>query len=223
MSDKAAFAARPRAEACRFVTLFLNWVQDGRGPSADNNAMCPAHASLPGFNTPSVGFEQPFDMLEACHERVQRSLALLRRLREHIGQHGHDAASRSAVADVLRYFDIAGPLHHEDEERHVFPPLQAHPDAAVRAAVAELQADHVRMHAQWTRLRQVLLRWQADPGAPLPQAEDDALIDAFIAGYERHIPLEEAVVYPAARPGFDAEALARIGGEMSARRRTGVR
>jgi len=26
--------------------------------------------ALPGFSTPAVGFEAPFDMLEACHERV---------------------------------------------------------------------------------------------------------------------------------------------------------
>jgi hemerythrin-like domain-containing protein len=185
--------------------------------------MSTVSVSLPGFSTPSVGFEQPFDMLEACHQRVQRSLALLRRVRQHIGQHGHDAASRSAVADVLRYFDIAGPLHHQDEELHVFPPLRHHPDATVRAAVAELQADHVRLHAQWAQLRQLLLRWQDEPAAPLPLPQDDALIDAFIAGYQRHIPLEESVAYPAARPAFDAAALARIGEEMAARRRTGAR
>jgi hypothetical protein len=26
--------------------------------------------ALPGFSTPAVGFEAPFDMLEACHERA---------------------------------------------------------------------------------------------------------------------------------------------------------
>ena len=174
---------------------------------------------LPGFSAPSVGFEQPFEMLEACHERVQRSLDLLRRAREHITRHGHDAASRGALADVLRYFDIAGPLHHQDEELHVFPALQRHPDAAVRAAVAELQADHPRLHAQWARLRQALLRWQGELAAPLPDAADDALIDEFMAAYERHIRLEETVAYPAARPSFDAARLRAIGGEMASRRR----
>lgn len=38
----------------------------------------------PGFDSPAVGFEQPFDMLEACHERVRRSLSLLERLIAHI-------------------------------------------------------------------------------------------------------------------------------------------
>ena len=91
--------------------------------------MAQSSVSLPGFASPGVGFEQPFEMLEACHERVQRSLALLQRLVDHVDRNGHDADSRSAARDVLRYFDIAGPHHHEDEERHVFPPLQQHADA----------------------------------------------------------------------------------------------
>jgi len=212
LSDKTAYC---------FVSL--TWLRDGWALTADNARMSSASVPLPGFSAPSVGFEQPFEMLEACHERVQRSLALLRRVRAHVGRHGHDADSRSAIADVLRYFDLAGPLHHQDEELHVFPALRDHPDEAVRAAVAQLQADHLRLHAQWAALRQVLLRWRDDPVAPQPTAEDDALIDDFIAGYQRHIPLEEAVAYPAARPGFDAAALARIGNEMAARRRSSAR
>ena len=106
-------------------------------------------------------------MLEACHERVQRTLGLLGRLREHVRQQGVDHDARQAARDVLRYFDIAAPLHHEDEERHVFPALASHADARVREAVAQLQADHVQMHALWQRLRAVLLTWR-DAEAPPP-------------------------------------------------------
>lgn len=93
-------------------------------------------SALPGFNAPSVGFEQPFAMLEACHERVQRTLALLQRLRAHVLEHGADVPAQQAARDVLRYFDIAAPLHHEDEELHVFPLLlaQGSPDVAALAA-----------------------------------------------------------------------------------------
>ncbi|MDO5623485.1 MAG: hemerythrin domain-containing protein [Pseudomonadota bacterium] len=175
-------------------------------------------AGLPGFHSPAASFAQPFDMLEACHERVQRSLNLLERIVAHVDAHGHDAPSRSAAADVLRYFDIAGPHHHEDEERHVFPPLQAHADERVRAAVAELQADHVAMHALWQRLRQVLLVWR-DAAAPAPiSTAERALVQAFAAVYARHIPLEESVVYPAVRALLDEAALQAIGREMAARR-----
>ena len=94
--------------------------------------------ALPGFDTPAVGFEQPFEMLAACHDRVRRSLTLLQRMIEHIQAKGHDAQSRAAVADVLRYFDLAAP-HHLDEERHVFAVLAAAGDATLAATTAGLR------------------------------------------------------------------------------------
>ena len=176
-------------------------------------------AGLPGFNTPAVGFEQPFAMLEACHERVERTLTLLSRLRSYLRDQAVDDAARQAARDVLRYFDIAGPHHHEDEERHVFPPLQQHADALVRDAVVQLQADHVQMHDQWQRLRAVLLAWRDAEPAPAITDADRTLVRDFVAAYQRHIPLEESVVYPAARPLFSPAELERIGTEMAQRRR----
>lgn len=176
-------------------------------------------------NTPAVGFEQPFEMLEACHERVQRSLGLLERLLAHIETNGHDASSRSAAADVLRYFDIAAPLHHEDEERHIFPPLATAEDAMIRDAVAQLKADHVRMGVLWGQLRQVLLIWR-DAGSasapvpvPAPTEAERALVNDFTRCYADHIPLEETLAYPAVRALFDPVRVKEIGEEMASRRR----
>ncbi len=174
---------------------------------------------LPGFNAPAVGFEQPFEMLEACHERVQRSLGLLERLLAHIDENGHDASSRSAASDVLRYFDIAAPLHHEDEERHVFPAVMAHADAQMQEAVAQLQADHVHMGLLWEQLRPVLLAWREAEPAPLVTEADRTLVQAFTHCHVSHMSLENTLVYPAARAHFDAARLADIGAEMASRRR----
>jgi len=176
-------------------------------------------ASLPGFQSPAVGFEQPFEMLEACHQRVQRSLDLLQRLIGYLDDHGHDATSRSAADDVLRYFDLAAPLHHEDEELHVFPALADSPDPALRQAIATLRDDHVRMAARWALARQLLLAWRDEPSPPALDGPSRALLKAFGDAYGAHIALEEGLVYPAARTAFDDTGLARIGAEMQARRR----
>ena len=167
---------------------------------------------------PAVGFEQPFEMLDACHERVRRSLALLGRLIEHVAAQGHDAKSRSAAQDVLRYFDLAAPHHHEDEERHVFPRLLARGDPALVQAVQRLRDDHRRMGVLWASLRPVLLAWcDESAGAAVPESfRLDA--QAFISLYTDHIPLEEGVVFPAARARLDAAALQAMGDEMRARR-----
>lgn len=172
--------------------------------------------------TPAVGFEQPFEMLEACHERVQRSLELLGRLITHVVARGHDAQSRSAAHDVLRYFELAAPHHHEDEERHVFARLLIDGDAAQVAAVQRLRDDHRRMAELWARLRPVLEAWATDDAAGAAGEAFIADAQAFRTLYAAHIPVEEGLVFPAARARCDDAALAAMGAEMQSRRHAGA-
>ena len=168
-------------------------------------------------NSPSAGFDEPFEMLAACHERVERMLALLEKLQAHVAQHGTDAAAAQAARDVMRYFDQAGPAHHEDEERHVFPPLLQ--DATVADAVRRLQAEHGQMEAQWPGVRADLVAVEGGCGA-LP-AGAAARWATYAALYRHHIVDEDGLVYPAARAQIGAEAQAAMGEEMA--RRRGVR
>ena len=170
-------------------------------------------------SAPAVGFEQPFEMLEACHDRVRRSLDLLARLIAHVDRHGHDAQSRSAARDVLRYFDLAAPHHHEDEERHVFPRLLASGDAALVQAVQRLRADHERMSQGWSVLRLHLLAWADEGATGVADAAMRAQADAFQALYAAHLPVEEGLVFPAARSRCDAAEIDAMGREMQQRRR----
>lgn len=169
---------------------------------------------------PAVGFDQPFEMLAACHDRVRRSLALLARLIGHIDAHGHDARSRSAARDVLRYFDLAAPQHHEDEERHLFPRLEAGGDAALIADVRRLRADHARMGLLWAELRLALQAWADDAAAGPIDAATRATAAAFAAIYDGHLAVEEGRVFPAAHERTDAAGAAAMGTEMAARRRS---
>lgn len=168
--------------------------------------------------SPAVGFEQPFEMLEACHERVQRSLDLLARLIDHVAASGHDDQSRSAAHDVLRYFELAAPHHHEDEERHVFPRVLGGDDAGLAAAVQRLRDDHRRMGELWARLRPVLQGWAGDTASGPVGDGLRADAAAFRALYAAHIPVEEDLVFAAARSLCDAAALQAMGDEMRARR-----
>ncbi len=175
--------------------------------------------TLPGFGSPAVGFEQPFEMLVACHERVRRSLALLQRLIDHVASQGHDAQSRAAAGDVLRYFDLAAPLHHQDEELHVFPMLPADGDAALAAAVAGLRRDHARMEALWAGLRTTLGAWsRADAAGGVDPALRQQVAD-FVGLYGAHIEVEEGRVFPAARARMEAPRLAAMSADMQRRRR----
>jgi len=161
---------------------------------------------------PAVGFDQPFEMLAACHERVRRSLDLLQRLHAHVLRHGVDAQARDAAADVLRYFDIAGPAHHEDEERHVLPRLRS---AGLAPLADRLHAEHREMAELWAQLRPALLAWTAGRPAEL----DAAVLQRYATLYGAHLAAEDGQAFDAARAGLDDAALVLMGGEMAARRR----
>jgi hemerythrin-like domain-containing protein len=174
--------------------------------------------SFPGFETPAVGFEQPFEMLLACHDRVRRSLRLLERLMAHVGTRGHDEHSRSAAADVLRYFELAAPLHHQDEELHVFPALSSGGADVLPETVEALLSDHRSMEKLWTPMA-VLLRDWLRPDAALPA--DDIARDCqqeFTRLYTAHLQTEEGIVFPAARARMDAHALLSMSADMQRRR-----
>lgn len=164
---------------------------------------------------PASGFDTPFEMLSACHERVQRTLALLLRLGEHLQRHGADTQSADAACAVMRYFDVAGPAHHEDEERHVLPWLAAHGHAPL---AERLHADHERMAVEWAAVRAALAevaagRWNGDAAAATL-----AGWNAFARLYAQHIEAEETQAYPRAAAALDAPSLDAMGREMAARR-----
>lgn len=169
-------------------------------------------AGLPPPPRPGSSYEQPFELLEACHQRVERSLDLLLRLVTHLEARGGraDAMARETAADVRRYFNVAAPLHHQDEELHLFPALEAR--GGVSAALcAGLRAQHREMEALWALL-----------DAALAVLDDPArlrrLAEAFVALQRAHLATEEAQVFPAAGPLLSAAAQQAMGIEMAARR-----
>lgn len=162
------------------------------------------------------------EMLVACHERVQRSLDLMVRLQQHLLVTGCDEQARSAARDVLRYFDMAAPLHHQDEELHVFPALLSGPDAALCRLAAELIEDHRRMEAAWGAARAALTTVAQDTSGTLQlSAEQTAALDHFGGLYAQHIVREEGLAYPGALAQLSAADLQHMSHDMMARR--GVR
>ena len=94
-------------------------------------------------------------MLATCHERVERLLTLQARLQQHLLDKGCDEPARPAARrDTL--FRLGRPLHHEDEELHVFPALLKGPQAALHQLVARLVAGHRQMETVWVDVRRAL-------------------------------------------------------------------
>jgi hemerythrin-like domain-containing protein len=159
-------------------------------------------------------------MLVACHGRVAHMLGLMQRLAAHLDAKGCDAEAAQAARDVTRYFDQAGPAHHEDEERHVFPALLAGGDAALVALVRRLQQDHLEMAQQWSAVRADLLGIVAGHWPPAA-AGVHARWEAFAAHYRSHIEAEDGQAYPAAQALLGAVDQVEMGREMAQRRGVG--
>lgn len=176
--------------------------------------MTPTHVP-PLFTAPAAGFDQAFEMLEACHARMERTLALMERLAAHLPQHGCDAQARSAAADVLRYFDIAAPQHHQDEELHVLPRLREQGQASM---AARLLADHQVMEHAWAQLRPDLLAVVNGRLAEPDLAPARARWAQFASLYRRHLEAEEAHAFVPARTGLTPAQLQAMGEEMAQRR-----
>lgn len=164
------------------------------------------------------GFDEPLEMLSACHQRIEDQLATLERMVPHLEKHGCDGEARSAAQAVLRYFNTAGVLHHQDEDEDLFPLLRVHAATRERpevaAALDELEREHATMHAQWERLSQRLEAIVR--GEPRIDPEEVA---RFAWLYRRHMDREGAAVLPFAREALDEAQRAALGERMAARRK----
>jgi hemerythrin-like domain-containing protein len=180
---------------------------------------------LPGASSPGAGFDEPFAMLAACHERVQRSLDLLRRLLEHVQSAGVDADARAAAHDVWRYFELAAPAHHADEELHLLPRLRDSGDLWLAAVARRMQADHDALRELWQRLGPRLRELHHGASAPTVEAlaELRELAAAFIAVHDRHLPLEDDIAFPRVHQRMKADELSEMGAEMAQRRQPPAR
>lgn len=140
---------------------------------------------------PSI--DDPIELLQACHDKVRRFAGLTLRLRAHLAERGPDAQAQEAARSILRYFDMAAPLHHDDEDLDLFPALRAMEQPELTRCIGELEAQHESLGHLWQALRPWLSATAEGQACPPP-----AEVDAFAAAYPAHAAREEAEIYPAA-------------------------
>ncbi|MDY0961609.1 pyridoxamine 5'-phosphate oxidase [Massilia sp. CFBP9026] len=163
-------------------------------------------------------FTQPIAVLKHCHGRIRKQLATLEKLLEHLPQHGADEQARQAASAVLRYFDKAAHLHHDDEEQDLIPMLRATAqgdDAAILQALAPtILQDHKDMDALWQDLHEQLTGIAEGTGTVLSENQ----VRRFVASYTSHMEREESTMAPMAMRLFSPEQMARLGQAMQLRR-----
>ncbi|WP_024304393.1 hemerythrin domain-containing protein [Pseudogulbenkiania sp. MAI-1] len=165
--------------------------------------------------TAAPSFDAPLEMLVACHDKVRHFCSLLDKLPGYLAEHGVTPALQGSVDGILRYFDVAGPAHHADEEEELFPLLrQRLPDTDT--PLSRLAADHVLLGQRWQVLRRQLVALQ---GGTAERVDAEA-IHAFTAHYRMHAQLEEDWLFPLVAANLSDEELHRAGQHMAARRQS---
>ncbi|TDR80561.1 hemerythrin domain-containing protein [Paludibacterium purpuratum] len=171
---------------------------------------------MPTFESltnPAPSFDQPLDMLMACHDQIRRFCDQLDKLAPYITEHGVDAQAKSSIESIVRYFDIAGPSHHSDEEDELFPILEARvPSAAPK--LEQLSAEHGYLHSCWNAIRDDLLALKNGDISVISRIE----IEEFVRQYRMHAAIEEAWLIPTADK-IMTEAEKRVAGQHMAAKR----
>ena len=164
------------------------------------------------FDTRSVTFAEPIEMLYACHGKVRRFCEQIDKLPDYLAANGCNEVARQALGQIGQYFNVAAPLHHQDEEEDFFPLLLRYfPQAA--DAVAQLQRQHESLHENWAAVEREfegLLEHKTD----VLQTE---VLQRFSTGYAAHLALEEPLFEMGKQ--LPEDELAVIGNRMAARRR----
>ena len=165
------------------------------------------------------GFDEPLEMLEACHERLQSQLQTLDRLARWLPEHGADPEASRAAEGIMRYFDVSAVNHHLDEERDLFPVLLERVGASRRLSLESLVEwileDHQRMFAGWAEMRQRLDAIVRGEPHDLPLEETARFTERYVF----HIGREEGELFPFARDLLTDDDIARLGLSMTRRRR----
>jgi pyridoxamine 5'-phosphate oxidase len=163
-------------------------------------------------------FDQPVAVLKHCHGRIRKQLATLEKLLAHLPEHGADQQARQAAAAVLKYFEKAAHLHHEDEEQDLIPMLRAvaqGEDAATLQALAPvILQDHKDMDAMWQDLHEQLTAIADGSGTQL----SNSTVQRFSQRYLNHMEREESTMAPMAVRLFSPQQMAQLGQAMQRRR-----
>lgn len=165
--------------------------------------------------------DEPLEILEACHGRIEAQLKTLERLLDHLPVHGADKQACQAARAILRYFDTAGQHHHEDEEQDLFPQLMVRAEGSaaeeVRILIQDLLADHALMSSAWHAVRQQLVALADGTSTAL----DEPSVQLLASRYRQHIERENREMLPLARRLLTPRDIMVLSQAMTTRRSRG--
>src|SRR4051812_21747654 len=144
-----------------------------------------SNASSSSLIDTAPDFGQPIAVLKHCHDRIRKQLDTMQKLLAHLPKHGADVDAQKAAQAVLKYFNNAAHLHHEDEEQNLVPMLQATARGADAALLAELVpsilAGHEQMDRDWNIIKSQLDQIANGQSSALSAQDVQGFCDTYAA------------------------------------------
>ncbi|MBR7783136.1 hemerythrin domain-containing protein [Undibacterium luofuense] len=163
-------------------------------------------------------FDEPIAVIRHCHERIRKQLTTLDKLVSYLPDRGVDESVQAAAKAVLKYFNKAAPLHHQDEEVDLLPALRATVQGEdahlLEKATTTILQHHKEMDRLWQTLRAQLEALEDGSGYDLSAAD----VEDFSALYREHMALEEGQIAPLAMRVLSEQQMRELGASMQERR-----
>lgn len=167
----------------------------------------------------SVTFENPLELLLSCHEKILHFSSALSELSTTLKKEGWSDNITASAVQIRRYFNVASPEHHLDEEHHLFPAIIAlDPELKKTESIEIIQLlnsmikEHVESDALWETLDSMLEEKSHDYDTLIK------LSKRFKASMHEHARIENEQIFPYARARISPEDLKQIGLAIAQRR-----
>lgn len=170
----------------------------------------------------SATFEQPLDLLMSCHEKIIHFSSALYKIVSALKKEGWTDNYAVSVDQVRHYFNIAGPEHHLDEEKHLFPAIIALDPEFKKARSMEIVSmintmikEHVESDALWETLDKLLAE----------RSEDFLTLEKLSRQFEtdmhEHARIENEQIFPYAKAHINNSDFKAMG--LAIARRRGIK
>lgn len=168
-------------------------------------------------HSPETVSDEPLDHLIACHDRILNRLDTLARVGDALET--ETPAALQALRNALRFFDVSGRLHTEDEEESVFPRLRPRLNPDQAAYVDSLESQHREKEAVYSELKTLAADLESGGVTAARADRFRALVARLGELYRSHIASENEILVELGRANLSPEELTAIREEMRARRR----
>lgn len=171
---------------------------------------------VPKQKSHGASFEDPLGLLTSCHDKIIHFSSTLYKLSTLLRQDGWSEELSTTAKNIRRYFNIAGPEHHLDEEQHLFPAIIAYDlkseHQEIITLINQMIKDHVESDALWEKI-DLLLSQQSNDFKQL-----EKLSEQFEKSMHEHAELENSIIFPFAKTHISEKEFKKMGKAIAERR-----